>query len=430
MKLKIVVDRMQYGVGQGGFHCQQVAIHEDGEAIHIEPYRFVYDCGSDTGPVSPGRLKPLEWAIRHYTGRSRADASKPKMVVNSLYLSHFQKDHIDGAIRLLELADVKEIVIPHVTREQVLHLFAQQVSTGTLRSAGVGVDGYVGVLFRAANGEVPLIGDVPTTRVTSDDENPGDGTPSQPQPPRPSPDRTDEEERQERQQEPDNNWRPEEFSWKEMKPGDYELTHSQGTGTSWNHGTSRLLELRAKDSATGHVFKNLWELRVWSYAQSQALSIAVADELGKLEITPGVLALPKLLGGLADSSEIAWAIMNRAKVQRAYKKALKAHGVNNAHDHNVVSLCLHSGPIATKTRVPRTHRWGGTHPLYAYHWLTAAELSWIGTGDAILADRAAWQEFMQHFTKGHDRVSEWLTVCIPHHGSTKNFNQGLLSGGG
>lgn len=429
MRLEVVVDRIQYGVGQGGFHCQQVAVHSDAPDIDIEPYRFVYDCGSDTGPVLSSRTKPLEWAVRHYAGRSRVDSAKPKLVVNSLYLSHFQKDHIDGALLLAKWTDVKEIVIPHITREQVAHLFAQQISSGSFGSSGTGAERYLGVLQRAANGDGPIIGNVPTTRVPPSTGDGDDGPPNQQPLPEPEPNSgDDEEEGQERRNVGDTNWAGKPINWKQLEAGQYELASPTSAGLRWNHQSSRLLELRVKSGAAGPSLKNLWELRVWSYAQSLVLSKAIADELKKLESSPGVPALPKLLGGLVDGSEIAWAIGNRIKIQNAYKRALKAHGVKDARDHNVVSLCLHSGPVDPPQGGYQHLSGRSWYPPESYSHFIGSAKSWIGTGDALLSGEDAWNEFKAHFTHGKNRLEDWQTVVVPHHGSGAggNFNDELF----
>jgi hypothetical protein len=174
---------------------------------------------------------------------------------------------------------------------------------------------------------------------------------------------------------------------------------------------------------------NFWELRVWSYAQSLALSNSVAQELGKLELSPGKLALSQLIAGKVDIGEITWAIKNRVKIQNAYKKALKVHKVSDAGSHNVVSLCLHSGPAKSTGFSLGFKRWWSQFPWYPFSWFDGHPCSWVGTGDALLEDDNAWTGFKTHFMKGHDRLHEWLTVLMPHHGSESggNFNGDLLN---
>ncbi|MEI8326046.1 MAG: hypothetical protein WCH44_11910 [Betaproteobacteria bacterium] len=127
-------------------------------------------------------------------------------------------------------------------------------------------------------------------------------------------------------------------------------------------------------------------------------------------------------------SEIAWAIKNRTKIQTAYKAALKLQKVSGASNHNVVSLCLHSGPAQSLKFAHCRHVWGPSSDHQYFWWHGVRKGAWVGTGDALFEDAGAWNDFSQHFTQGHNRLDEWITVLMPHHGSGsgKNFNPGLL----
>jgi hypothetical protein len=57
--------------------------------------------------------------------------------------------------------------------------------------------------------------------------------------------------------------------------------------------------------------------------------------------------------------------------------------------------------------------------------------SWLGTGDALLERSKVWADFCRHFTLDDiDRLQQWQTVLMPHHGSGSggNFNPDLLKG--
>ncbi len=400
MNAKVKVSRMQYGIGQGCFHAQQIRVMPDVAGLEIEPYRFVYDCGSDTAAIKTGQERPLDWAIRHFADNDdpkRAD----KLHVDSLYLSHFQKDHIDGAKLLAKLVDLKEIVIPHLSHKQFAHILCQQISSGGLTALTPGVQEYLAVLGRAA-GDGPIIDGIPTTRVQGGGELPlpdaGGGTRVEP-----------------------------------LRPGnpqvEYRISHSGGTSTTWAHRSSRLLRIQSsKDIALNP--SDFWELRVWSFAQDAALTDAVIQELTALTDAAGQPALKSMIQGSVDLNEISWAFKNRVAIQDAYKKALKSQGVSLGADHNVVSLCLHSGPTDSMT-----YEW----PLSYDNELRLVRSlmghrkasSWLGTGDALLENPKVWADFHQHFTQdGSDRTQKWQTVLMPHHGSEAggNFNPGLLAG--
>jgi hypothetical protein len=357
-------ERMQYGIGQGCFHAQQIRVMPDVAGVEIEPYRFVYDCGSDTAAIKSGHPKPLDWAIRHF-----ADNDDPKRAnklhVDSLYLSHFQKDHIDGAKRLAELVDLKEIVIPHLSQKQFAHLVGQQLASGALTALTPGVQEYLALLGRAA-GDGPIIEGIPTTRVQGGDEPPlpeAGGSP---------------------QTEP-------------LGPGnrqvEYRISHPGGTSTTWAHHSSRLLRIQASKGAA-LIPNDFWELRVWSFAQDAALTDAVIQELTALTDALGQPALRSMIQGIVDLNEISWAFKNRVAIQGAYEKALNSQGVSLASDHNVVSLCLHSGPTDSLT-YDSYRPYGSDRCLVQCLIGHSNASSWLGTGDALLENSKVWKDFFQ-----------------------------------
>lgn len=383
------VDRMQYGIGQGGFHAQQIRLTDLPEGVTVEPYRFVYDCGSDTGSSTSKQKKPLHWAIEHFAENDNPQ-SIDKITVNTLYLSHFQNDHINGVKRLAELVNLKEIVIPHLSKKQLAHLLAQQIVSGQLVELTVETNTYLEILERAA-GDGPILDGVSTIRIDPNADSPNDENP-----------------------EATNN------ETSDLNAGKYTLDHNQQT-TTWTHARSRLLHVMGPNNLG--VATDLWELRVWSYAQSQSLTVAVNTELAKLK-NNGNTALTNTLAGKIDLNELAWAINNRRQIQTAYEAALKSQGISHSSDHNVVSLCLHSGPsdeTNLHSRYPTKHCFwdcliGNEH-----------NGSWLGTGDAMLGISAIWSNFCYHY---RNQTQKWHTVLMPHHGSGSggNFNKKLCEG--
>lgn len=400
MNAKVRVGRMQYGIGQGCFHAQQIRVVPGVAGMKIEPYRFVYDCGSDTTALKTGHPRPLDWAIRHFSDND--DPKCPvKLCVDSLYLSHFQKDHIDGAKRLAELVDLKEIVIPHLSQKQFAHILGQQLASGALTALTPDVQEYLAVLGRAA-GDGPIIEGIPTTRVQ------GGGEPSLPDA---------------------GGGPPAEPLGSGNRQAEYRISHSGGTNTRWAHHSSRMLRIQAsKDVALNP--NDFWELRVWSFAQDAVLTDAVIQELKALTVAAGQPALRSMIQGIVDLNEISWAFNNRAAIQGAYEKALKSQSVSLANDHNVVSLCLHSGPTDLLT-YDSYRPYGSDRCIVQCLIGHSNASSWVGTGDALLENPKVWKDFCNHFDQGEvDRTKEWQTVLMPHHGSGAggNFNPGLLSG--
>ncbi len=410
MKTTINVNRMQYGVGQGGFHCQEIMVRLDGNDIASEPYRFVYDCGSDTRPYVKNLPEALDWSIKHFSTR-RGSGTSSKVSIDTLYLSHFHKDHINGVVLLSTLTDVREIVIPHISISQMVHIFAQQIDMGSITSVDPDDLQYVRMLVDAS-GQGPLIDGIGTTTRVKGDE----------------PDS--------RSNQSDDFLLSEDLpAWPESISDAHSIVDDADTKENWSHQRSRRLSLIDKTEA--HSRRTMfWELRTWCYSQSERVSQAVQNELKTLsDKNNGILS--DLLSGKFNKKEIEWAIKNSKLICIAYRTALEHKGILDAANHNVVSLCLHSAPLHRYQRIKYSstlthHYWSdaGRWPLcfFCRNDPPGSEYKgWVGTGDAVLGKKDVWKEFEAHY--GEDRIEGWSTVQIPHHGSKGDyFNPKLLDG--
>ena len=84
------VTMTQHAVGQGGM--MSGLLETDGGTFH-----WVYDCGSN-------QLEPL-------TREIQSVANKP---VDVLFLSHLDRDHVNGIDELLGATQVEEVVLPYL----------------------------------------------------------------------------------------------------------------------------------------------------------------------------------------------------------------------------------------------------------------------------------------------------------------------------
>lgn len=115
----MLVNMTQWGVGHGGFHTTEVAFSgNDGSGR-----RYIYDCGStapdrDLGPRIESYVQGLK--------------SQGKRQIDTLYLSHFDYDHVSGLEKLAtELAPevrIEKVVAPFLTPAQQLATIASQTS--------------------------------------------------------------------------------------------------------------------------------------------------------------------------------------------------------------------------------------------------------------------------------------------------------------
>jgi glyoxylase-like metal-dependent hydrolase (beta-lactamase superfamily II) len=88
----ITFERVIFPVGQGGFAYE-----------NIGGYSIVFDCGSKS-PKSESK-------VPKYINDLRA---KQNDKIDRLYISHFDKDHVDGITELIDIVGVKRAVIPYV----------------------------------------------------------------------------------------------------------------------------------------------------------------------------------------------------------------------------------------------------------------------------------------------------------------------------
>ncbi|MDO5760323.1 MAG: MBL fold metallo-hydrolase [Bacteroidota bacterium] len=92
------VTRKILPVGQGAFYFEQL---QDGE----ETKNVIYDCGSTT----KNHKAILTQQIRHLLPE--------QSVIDVLFISHFDKDHVNGIEELCKHFDVKKIIIPEFDRQ-------------------------------------------------------------------------------------------------------------------------------------------------------------------------------------------------------------------------------------------------------------------------------------------------------------------------
>lgn len=90
---------IQHPVGHGGFHTGH-AVTEGGL-----PYTWIYDCGSRSLSTLRERLR--DWA-----------QASPD-VIDWLYISHFDSDHVNGLKDLFELKTIDSVMLPFVNYHQL-----------------------------------------------------------------------------------------------------------------------------------------------------------------------------------------------------------------------------------------------------------------------------------------------------------------------
>lgn len=412
--MELLLERTQYGVGQGCFHVQRLALQGGPLSSHWmpdspigRPFDIVYDCGAAAGHTVGG-TDPLDWAIGHY----RPTKDKEPDSIDVVYLSHFQMDHINGLHKLRagiggkRAKQIKLLVVPHLSEDMALGVLAQQAMLGYGTDL-VLLQQFADALGGVVRGEdvlgIPTVRVLPGRRDTNLDAD--DDT---------------------------NGLRPDWGTQPALTPND--LPPPVEGMTLWDNPQT-LTRIVSDDTAFnlavvskltgggGYCAEVVWQLKLWCWKQSAKLSSDIATNLKSIAGFP-----VSLFKGPLSIADAAWIVKNAALIQAEYEKALLAHKITYANDHNVVSLCLYSGP-ADSTTVNKVEQLAGTR-----YWPQVNKVKtlagWMGTGDALLGSKTVWSDFQMHYGK---RIDEAKTVYVPHHGSGSktpgNFNAGLFVNG-
>lgn len=395
------VERMQYGVGQGCFHTQRISVGKTARALYqaINQFDFVYDCGSVSSNL--GDVKPLDWAINHYSPK-RSVSAKAKQTVDALFISHFHTDHINGIEELCKKKNVLRVFVPYYTPVDVLGILideADSISTWT--------DGYIFWLLRELQNLTARrdLFNIPTIYVLPDD-----------------------------------------------------LDNINVVGESdippFSDGVTvdrAVLKTRTMKSTQPLKFVDdrgikIWEVKAWHYKPGIALPAYWAKAIALLEA---------ILGDVLRSKEpITEAIATTLRAAAAtIHKTMSSGAKAGERNHNIVSMCVYSGPV------PESHIFGEIDRLNAPSLLAGEmhfegrislgkysnshfysrridqsnertkQLGWLGTGDAMLARNDVWNEFESKLEWSNERSELVATILMPHHGSAsgENYNPNLVN---
>ena len=347
------VRRIQYPVGQGCFHAGCISL---GNEIHKDTpkFRYIYDCGSDN-------RKALDFAIDDF----RLGVNK----VHALFVSHLDRDHVNGLDRLLSLISVDTVFIPYLNDTvSVFDLIGADLNN-QISASLVEVSITPQSWFQKRG-----VSQVVRVREWKNDS------------------------RVEQQFDP---------------PVKFELTERA-------YSRDKLLEL---ESGTYISFKNEIPLNNWVLVphvhpvlldQLDSFKSKIKSEIG------GYLSVRRILEALKDNEK-------RKRLRRSYEEIINRGA---SHCHNRVSMSLYSGPTISsgnqskqqKNLVKRfSYSNAGRYSPFEYNH--AKSVGWIGTGDATLKVKQVRQAWESTYHPFYNQVS---TLLLPHHGSKHNFHPDLL----
>jgi hypothetical protein len=381
MQLKIEIEhlRMQYGVGQGGFHAAHVLCTEGDK---VSCFDYVYDCGALKAARPP---KELKRAIRHYTPRKAEGLNRSPLiaerVIDALIISHFDRDHMNGAHELSLRNTIRRVYLPYLSNTDLL--------IEILVSATDGLDpAFVTELFNAAY--APTMWDAVVTRVGREIGDDRDELPVQ----------------------PDNDRTPGTMVEVNARTG-------KPVGKTLNHEDSVNLNAGAA---------TVWCLRFWNYIYDRSLGTAICTKLQAIGFPVGSLSS-------IDGAEV---VSKWLKTETFRDKALEIYRDEILEIHqkthkgkplpgiaNLISLAVCSAPYA-ELEIVRGHFFSRGEPMWYWRFPL---VGWLGTGDAPLGEPAIWSDFEKHYDGMLHQVS---TVLIPHHGAAPHvgpafYNPSLMT---
>ncbi|ANL87888.1 hypothetical protein [Rhizobium phaseoli] len=356
--------RLQCPVGQGGFHagivrhalnCLAPEFSDDASSSIF----YIYDCGSE-------RRRHVDPEIRKVVaGRG---VGKP---LDFLFLSHFDRDHINGVPLLLHETKglrVDTVVLPYVDEAERLMAFGKAIN----RSKSAGSDRFftdmildpVAALQAFGPRQIIFVTGEPGPRRTP--EAPPVHSPSSPEDGRPY--------------------------WKAVSDD-----HAGAFGFRQVSGAVIV------DNLSFQIFGGM-EMGGWRLVPY--VERADLDVIERFECAIEILqkwdrgSFQKKTRDLDIRKELITTY--QIKVAQAYKYA--------AGNRNVTSLCLYSGPAAPEMA-------GAIDISPGAASANLAKVGWLGTGDAELRSDAAIEQFKRHYFSELPFTS---TFVLPHHGSINN----------
>jgi hypothetical protein len=334
-------------VGQGGFLVGN--LWSSGS-----PLKWVYDCGSNQ---SDALLREIG-----------ATSSEEQFAF--LFLSHLDSDHVSGVDHLLSLAEIREVVLPHLRDIDLAATIAKDLTEGRLTGAFL-------EFSRNVSSWLATRGVRQITFVRPGDDDSG---------------------------EPGERFiLPPEGPHREGPAGE---VHADWRGPA-------ITRTKFARSGAEIGMANVGAYLQISYAATEVdwILAPYAHRLTEKQLSAFRVSLQKAFGtsALKATQTAATTIAGRQKLRECYDHI--------SQDHNLVSMSLYMGP---RTPWPPS----SARPIESYatslkHYFPIAAPGWMGTGDANLARtrrRLAWTNY---YGKVLDAVGVYV---LPHHGSAHNFH--------
>lgn len=205
--------------------------------------------------------------------------------------------------------------------------------------------------------------------------------------------------------------------------------------------------LQSGDGIRFQVHDNeVWEIRAWHFKPVLAAPPSLMDIAERL-----AGALPAKLKDLQQITvETAQALKDLAKdISKEITAAVDSDEDSDFRNHNIVSMCIYSGPVpdselrgtVQRMNAPQPDRLSGNHQTHfvrhqhravvinsVFDYSSSQQLGWLGTGDVMFMNKHVWEDFDEKMKWSDERAELVATIQMPHHGSAsgKNYNPKLV----
>jgi beta-lactamase superfamily II metal-dependent hydrolase len=358
--MEVTIYRKQWPVGHGGFATGSV--NANGES-----FNYIYDCGSMKSDVIKKQIVKYreEWGG----------------VVDALFISHVDRDHINGLDSLLSMITVKTVYLPYLTEADTFMLGAQLLIDDDLTGHGTnfladpvkwfksrGVIEVVGIKRKRSGSQMGL-----------------------------------------------QHWEPPSTDRSEISDRQLNLLDNISSQDETDESPSSYDLLIPTEHC--QAFMDNGDAIVWILApfvppfiDDSKIPLLINDIKSEFELDCKDEELnSKTLTTLLANKE------NHPKVKKLYLKYV--------NDVNKASMCLYSGQL--------------DHNDHSVAWSAAfnndsvclytdrVECGWMGTGDYDLKSPATITSFSEHFSHVDRKV---VSFMLPHHGSNNNFSEKAVAG--
>lgn len=364
-----------YPVGQGLFSSGHLALKTGQDFV----FNWVYDCGTSS---SRNLLSESVELLGVYL-----DHARNKGRIELMVLSHFDEDHINGVVQLMQKHKVHTLLLPYVPLHYRLQLALDQ-------DLDLGED-LVGFFLDPARYIISKVGDLPPERILfvppSDTDEPviagegGGGSPDEP-----------------------------------YLPIATERAAKDPDETSVTSGSTATLHVGMLDPSRSIRVKNFWEFVPYNDAKYAPSDRAFVDEVEGLR--------DKLLNATPEDRLTALQALKR-KYRSLYPAGEQA---------NLISLFMYAGPLPMSSALvgqingPMSidHMWPGYPFWWHGHWPLPFAFpdhkerpSVLYTGDGFLNCSTRLDALCGSL--GMDRIQRVGCFQVMHHGSRKNWFAGV-----